>query len=116
MAIASPLIGIQGKLGLAKGSQGNRKRAVVTPATVRCSANAQLEVFNKGRGRAVIVGARKNSAPADALEAWLAERIDVVRFDRHAGSGEFYVDYDDGIALPGRFIRRARRPRCPEVS
>jgi Cu2+-exporting ATPase len=75
---------------------------------VGCSANAQLEVFNKGRGRAVIVGALKNSAPADALEAWLAERIDVVRLDRHAGSGEFYVDYDDGIALPGRFMRSLR--------
>jgi Cu2+-exporting ATPase len=67
-----------------------------------------LEVFNKGRGRAVIVGAPKNSVEADALEAWLAARIDVVRFERHTGSGEFYVDYDDGIALPGRFIRSLR--------
>jgi len=81
---------------------------VATPATVQCSANPQLEAFNKGRGRAVIVGARKNLAETGALAAWLAERIDVVRFEHRIGSGEFYVDYDDGTALPGRFIRSLR--------
>jgi Cu2+-exporting ATPase len=67
--------------------------------------NAELEVFSKGRGRACIVGARKGSVEASALEAWLDERIDVVRFERRIGTGEFYAYYDDGVALPGRFIR-----------
>jgi Cu2+-exporting ATPase len=42
------------------------------------------------------------------LEAWLAERIDVVGFEYLPGSSEFHVDYDDGIALPGRFVRSLR--------
>jgi heavy metal translocating P-type ATPase len=70
--------------------------------------NAELQVFNKGRGRACIVGARKDSAEASALEAWLAERIDVVRFEQRTSTGSFYADYDDGTALPGRFIRSLR--------
>jgi heavy metal translocating P-type ATPase len=70
--------------------------------------NAELQVFDKGRGRACIVGARKGSAEASALEAWLAERIDVVRFEQRTGTGAFYADYDDGTALPGRFIRSLR--------
>ena len=70
--------------------------------------NAELQVFNKGPGRACIVGARKNSAETRAFKAWLAERIDVVRFEQRIGSGTFYVDYDDGTALPGRFIRGLR--------
>jgi Cu2+-exporting ATPase len=70
--------------------------------------NAGLQVFNKGRGRAFVVGARKDSAEASALAAWLAERIDVVRFEQRIGTGVFYVDYDDGTALPGRFIRSLR--------
>src|SRR5208337_1362913 len=81
---------------------------------------AQLQVFNTGRGRACIVGVRKDSAAARALEAWLAERIDVIRFEQRTGSEAFYADYDDGAALSGRFIRNLRdkvytlnRP-CPE--
>ncbi|HTW31431.1 MAG TPA: heavy metal translocating P-type ATPase [Candidatus Sulfotelmatobacter sp.] len=75
--------------------------------------NGELQVYNKargaqGRGRACIVGVRKGSAEARSLEAWLAERIDVVRFAQRAGTGAFYIDYDDGIALPGRFIRNLR--------
>jgi heavy metal translocating P-type ATPase len=70
--------------------------------------NAELQVFDKGRGRACIVGARKGSAEATALEAWLLERIDVTRFEQRIGTGAFYVDYDDGTALPGRFIRSLR--------
>src|ERR1035441_7201156 len=70
--------------------------------------NADLQVFNKGPGRACIVGARKNAPQTRALKAWLAERIDVVRFEQRIGSGTFYVDYDDGTALPGRFIRSLR--------
>jgi Cu2+-exporting ATPase len=68
----------------------------------------QLEVFSKGPGRACIVGARKDSAAAIALEAWLSERIDVPRFGYRVGSAEFHAEYDDGIALPGRFIRSLR--------
>jgi len=65
MAMASSLTGIEEKFEPAKESPRARKRAVATPATVRCSANPQLEAFNKGRGRAVIVGAHKNSAEAE---------------------------------------------------
>ncbi len=75
--------------------------------------NGELQVFSKtrgakGHGRACIVGVRKGSSEAMALEAWLAERIDVLRFEQHIGTGAFYVDYDDGTALPGRFIRSLR--------
>jgi Cu2+-exporting ATPase len=70
--------------------------------------NAELQVFNKGPGRACIVGAHKNAVQTRALKAWLAQRIDVVRFEQRIGSGTFYVDYDDGAALPGRFIRSLR--------
>src|ERR1700690_3038941 len=70
--------------------------------------NAELQVFQKGPGSACVVGSRKDSAEAKALEAWLAERIDVLRFEQRIGTGAFYIDYDDGKALPGRFIRGLR--------
>jgi len=62
----------------------------------------------KGRGRACITGVHKGSAEASVLESWLAERIDVIHFEQRVGAGAFYVDYDDGDALPGRFIRSLR--------
>jgi len=108
MATVSSITGIDDKLERAKASPGNRKKASGIPATDQRSTNARLEAFNKGRGRAYIVGARKNSAEAGALEAWLAERVDVVRFEYRIGSGEFHVEYDDGTALVGRFIRSLR--------
>jgi heavy metal translocating P-type ATPase len=70
--------------------------------------SAGLQVFGKGPGRACVVGVRKDSAEASALAAWLSERIDVIRFEQRIGSGVFYADYDDGAALPGRFIRSLR--------
>ncbi len=53
----------------------------------RRSMNSELQVFTKargtkGHGRACILGVRKGSSEAMALEAWLAERIDVVRFEQ----------------------------------
>jgi len=79
-----------------------------------------LQVFNIGRGRACIVGVRKGSATASTLEGWLAERIDVIRFEQRSGTGAIYADFDDGAALPGRFIRCLRdkvftlNQPCPE--
>lgn len=70
--------------------------------------SAELQVFQKGRGRACVVGVTKDSAEASALAAWLDERIDVARFEQRIGTGAFYIDYDDGTALPGRFIRSLR--------
>ena len=70
--------------------------------------SSRLQVFERGRGRVRIVGVRKDSDEAAALEAWLAERIDVVRFEQRAGSGTFFVEYDDGIAMAGQFIRSLR--------
>jgi heavy metal translocating P-type ATPase len=70
--------------------------------------NAELQVFQKGRGRASVIGVRKDSAEASALEAWLAERIDVASYEQRIGTGSFRVEYDDGTALPGRFIRSLR--------
>ena len=70
--------------------------------------NAGLQVFDKGCGRACVIGVHKDSAEAGALAAWLAERIDVVRFEQRIGTGAFYVDYDDGAALSGRFVRSLR--------
>jgi heavy metal translocating P-type ATPase len=70
--------------------------------------NEELQVFQRGRGRACVTGARKDSAEANALEAWLAERIDVACFEQRIGTGTFYVEYDDGAALSGRFIRSLR--------
>jgi hypothetical protein len=70
--------------------------------------NARLQVFDKGRGRACIVGPRKDSTEARALAAWLAEQIAVVRFELRTATRAFYADYDDGITLPGRFIRSLR--------
>ena len=70
--------------------------------------NAEMQVFQKGRGRACIVGIHKDTAEARALESWIAERIDVVRFEKRIGTGAFYIDYDDGVALSGRFIRSLR--------
>ena len=63
---------------------------------------------NQGRGRACIAGVWKGTSEALLLAAWLESRIDVVRFEQRAGTGAFYVDYDDGDALPGRFIRSLR--------
>jgi len=70
--------------------------------------NTELRVLQKGRGRACIAGASKGSPETAALETWLAERIDVVRFEHRTGTCAFYVDYDDGAALPGRFLRSLR--------
>jgi len=70
--------------------------------------SAQLGVFVKAPGRACILGVRKGSAPARALKAWLADRVDVVGFEHRSTAGAIYVDYDDGAALPGRFIRCLR--------
>ena len=67
--------------------------------------SAALRVLLRSGGRACIVGARAGSDDARALEAWLAERIDVIRFERRSGTGTFDVRYDDGDALPGRFLR-----------
>jgi Cu2+-exporting ATPase len=89
-------------------SPRKRIRAVALAATATSSTNAKLEVFDRGRGRACIAGARPHSPAAGGLATWLAERIDVIRFEQRAGTGTFYVDYDDGIALPGRFIRSLR--------
>jgi heavy metal translocating P-type ATPase len=69
---------------------------------------AYLEAFQRGPGCVRIVGARHGSAAASLMEAWLAERIDVLRFEQRASSGVFYADYDDGIAIPGRFMRSLR--------
>jgi len=69
------------------------------------NGSRRLQIFNRGARRVCIVGARKGSAEAGALEEWLAERIDVVRFEQRTGTDAFYVDWDDGPALPGRFIR-----------
>jgi heavy metal translocating P-type ATPase len=69
------------------------------------NGSRQLQIFHRGHGRVCIVGAQKGSAEAGALEAWLAERIDVVRYEQRTDTDTFYVDWDDGIALPGRFIR-----------
>ena len=69
---------------------------------------AQLRTFNDGPGRASIVGVREGSAEASALAAWLTERIDVIRFESRPAAGAMYVDYDDGSALPGRFLRSLR--------
>jgi heavy metal translocating P-type ATPase len=42
------------------------------------------------------------------LRTWLSARIDVIGFEQRAATGLFYVDYDDGAALPGRFLRSLR--------
>jgi Cu2+-exporting ATPase len=68
--------------------------------------NAELQVLQRGRGRAWIVGGRAGSAEAGALEAWLADRVDVVRVERRARA--LQVEYEDGTALPGRFLRALR--------
>lgn len=80
----------------------------IAPPDGATNRSGKLQVFLKGGGRACVTGAYKDSAAAGALEAWLAERIDVVRFEQRVGSGTFYADYDDGTALPGRFIRSLR--------
>ena len=67
--------------------------------------NGGLQVFERGRGRAFVTGAAWNSPEATILEEWLVERIDVVRFERRTGTGTLQVEYDDGAALSGRFIR-----------
>src|ERR1039457_7141421 len=66
---------------------------------------AYLTAFQRGPGRVRIVGARTGSTAASLMEAWLAERNDVLRFEQRAGTGVFYAEYDDGIAIPGRFMR-----------
>jgi heavy metal translocating P-type ATPase len=64
-----------------------------------------LEVLQRGPGHVSIIGARTGSTTADLIKVWLSERIDVVRFEQRAGTGVFHVNYDDGIAIPGRFVR-----------
>lgn len=70
--------------------------------------NAEPQIFEKGPGRVRIVGAGEEPAEARELEAWLAERIDVVRVERRPETGVLEVCYDDGTALRGRFVRSLR--------
>lgn len=67
-----------------------------------------MQVFHDGRCRAYIAGVHSGSAAAKGLEAWLTERIDVIRFEQRPAAGVFYAEYDDGAALPGRFVRSLR--------
>ena len=67
-----------------------------------------LQVFSRGPGRACVVGAGKHLPETSLLAAWLAERIDVARFQRRTEAGVFDIDYDDGAGLPGRFLRSLR--------
>ena len=68
----------------------------------------RLRAFIKGPHRVCIVGVRAGSRHARALEAWLAGRIDVLAIEHRHASGTLNVDYDDGAALPGRFVRCLR--------
>ncbi|HTS77996.1 MAG TPA: heavy metal translocating P-type ATPase [Bryobacteraceae bacterium] len=72
-----------------------------------------LAVFNHRRGTSgcgsiAVAGIRSGSPQATELARWLADRIDVVHFREHPAAGEFHIDYDDGAALPGRFLRSLR--------
>ncbi len=82
-------------------------REVTLAGKCGSAARSQLQVLQKGPGRASVVGAHRDSAEASALEAWLAERIDVARFEQRL-TGTFHVVYDDGAALAGRFMRSLR--------
>lgn len=70
------------------------------------SMSARLRVFSKGPGRACIAVA--GCAEAQVLERWLRDRIDVLRVEHRPAAHALYVDYDDGIALAGRFMRSLR--------
>ncbi|HXX65901.1 MAG TPA: heavy metal translocating P-type ATPase [Polyangiaceae bacterium] len=70
--------------------------------------NSELRILQKSGSRACIVGARGGSNEARELEAWLGQRVDVLGFEQRGGIGTFEVRYDDGVALPGRFLRSLR--------
>jgi len=67
-----------------------------------------LQVFLRGDRRVTVAGLRRESALATALEAWLAERIEVVRIERRDATRGLDVVYDDGAAVPGCFLRALR--------
>jgi heavy metal translocating P-type ATPase len=67
-----------------------------------------FQVFLHGRSRACITGAGKESADAAAIATWLAAQSDVVRFEQRPTTGAFYVDFNDGDALRGHFLRALR--------
>lgn len=84
---------------------------------------ARLQVYRSRPNHAIVVGASEGSAEARQLAAWLSERLEVIRFEQRAATGTIHIEYDDGAALAGRFIRslrdkvsaieRARRPPEP---
>jgi heavy metal translocating P-type ATPase len=80
----------------------------IAPLRMKYQNASEFQVVDQGFGRARIVGLSKNPGAARALDAWLAERIDVVRVEKRNCSSTFYAWYDDGSALPGRFIRSLR--------
>ncbi len=94
------------RLSARRARNGKERQALAERS--RAGPSTALRTFNKGPGRACIVGVRAGSAEARTLEAWLAERLDVLRIERRPATGAFYVDYDDGTALPGRFVRSLR--------
>jgi Cu2+-exporting ATPase len=82
---------------------------------------ADPQVLRRGKNRARIAGLGMDSADAQAIESWLRQRPDVVRFDRRKSTGEFDIAFDDGNALAGRLLRALedrlgtlRRPKRSE--
>lgn len=67
--------------------------------------DSELQLVSWGKNRVRITGVRKGSAEAKGIDKWLAGRSDVSRFTQRETTGDFDIHYDDGMALPGRFIR-----------
>ncbi len=68
----------------------------------------RIRIRLRGKDRLCIEGAGGSSCEADSLVAWLSLREDVRGFEQRATTGVFFVHYDDGHALPGRFVRALR--------
>ena len=83
-------------------------RSIIERPKGSSSGLGKLRLIHKGRNRISIVGAHTNSPEAYALREWLEERIDVVRYEQRARPDAFDAVWDDGAAIPGRFLRSLR--------
>ena len=68
----------------------------------------KLEVYVQGQNQLSILGSRKDSSEAKVIQAWLANRSDVVRVEQRKTTGTIVVQYQCQGRIAGAFVRSVK--------